>query len=261
MSEVERDEALHAYADGHLSPVESAAVEARLPGDPEAAAAVAAWRRQNELIRALHPAQPDEPVPHRLSAALRPAARAVRWRSLAAGFALFAFGGAAGWILRDPGGATLAAPALAARGFEAHRVYVGEVRHPVEVGANEETHLVQWLSKRLGYAIAAPNLAGEGLRLLGGRLLPSEAGPAALLMYEAADGSRTSLYFARGSDPAETAFRYAEGGEAAAFYWRDGPGGYAVVGPRDRERLLRVARLVYGALEAEAAKASSPRPL
>src|SRR5215211_2424076 len=49
--------------------------------------------------------------------------------------------------------------------------------------------------------ITALNLSGEGLRLLGGRLLPSEAGPAALLMYEAADGSRASLYFSRGADP------------------------------------------------------------
>lgn len=130
----------------------------------------------------------------------------------------------------------------------------------MEVGASEEAHLVQWLSKRLGYPIAAPDLSGEGLRLLGGRLLPGESGPAALLMYEAADGSRTSLYFARGADPGGTAFHYAESGDAAACYWRDGPGGFAVVGPRDRERLLRVARRVYEAIEAEAARGPA-RPL
>jgi anti-sigma factor RsiW len=79
-------------------------------------------------------------------------------------------------------------------------------------------------------------------------------------MYEAADGSRTSLYSARGADPGGTAFRYAESGDAAACYWRDGPGGFAVVGPRDRERLLRVARRVDEAIEAEAARGPA-RPL
>jgi anti-sigma factor RsiW len=259
VNETERDDALHAYVDGQLAPAERAAVEARLRADPEGAASVAAWLRQNQLIRALHGG--EEAIPDRLRAVLQPKPRALRWRSLVAGLSLFALGGLSGLALRDGTSGPFATPALAARSLEAHRVYVSEVRHPVEVGADEEAHLVQWLSKRLGFPITAPNLSGEGLRLLGGRLLPSEAGPAALLMYEAADGSRASLYFSREADPIGTAFRYAEGGDAAAFYWRDGPGGFAVVGPRDRERLLRVARRVYDAVEAEAAKAPSSRPL
>jgi anti-sigma factor RsiW len=259
VNETERDDALHAYVDGQLAPAERAAVEARLRADPEGAASVAAWLRQNQLIRALHGG--EEATPDRLRAVLQPKPRALRWRSLVTGLSLFALGGLSGLALRDGTSGPFATPALAARSLEAHRVYVSEVRHPVEVGADEEAHLVQWLSKRLGFPITAPNLSGEGLRLLGGRLLPSEAGPAALLMYEAADGSRSSLYFSREADPIGTAFRYAEGGDAAAFYWRDGPGGFAVVGPRDRERLLRVARRVYDAVEAEAAKAPSSRPL
>ena len=33
-----------------------------------------------------------------------------------------------------------------------------EVAHPVEVGAAQEAHLLQWLSKRLGRKLAAPDL-------------------------------------------------------------------------------------------------------
>ena len=82
---------------------------------------------------------------------LQPKPRALRWRSLVAGLSLFALGGLSGLALRDGTSGPFATPALAARSLEAHRVYVSEVRHPVEVGADEEAHLVQWLSKRLGF--------------------------------------------------------------------------------------------------------------
>ena len=46
----------------------------------------------------------------------------------------------------------------ARRAANAHAVYVPEVRHPVEVGADQEAHLVQWLSKRLAVPVRAPAL-------------------------------------------------------------------------------------------------------
>lgn len=38
----------------------------------------------------------------------------------------------------------------------AYAVYSPEKRHPVEVGADQEQHLVNWLSKRLGAILKAP---------------------------------------------------------------------------------------------------------
>ena len=260
MNELEGEEELHRYVDGELPPDRRAAVEARLREDPEAAAAVSAWQRQNALIRALYGTSVGEAAPSRLHAVLRTAPRRGRWRALAAGAALFLLGGAAGWMLRDPLAPSSTASLLAARSLEAHKVYVAEVRHPVEVGASEEAHLVQWLSKRLGYALRAPDLSGQGLRLLGGRLLPGPKGPAALLMYEAEDGRRYTFYCARTSSHAETAFRFVEGNDAAAFYWIDGHAGYALVGPQDRERLLRIARAVYEAFEGRTPQSSNSGP-
>ena len=259
MKELQGEEELHRYVDGELPPDRRAAVEARLRDDPEAAAAVAAWQRQNALIRALHEPGADE-TPTRFHALLRAAPGRDRWRTVAAGLALFLLGGAAGWTLRPSLAPVPGASSLAVRSLEAHRVYVSEVRHPVEVGASEEAHLVQWLSKRLGYALRAPDLSGQGLRLLGGRLLPGPEGPAALLMYEAEDGRRYTLYCARTSGRQETAFRFAEAGDAAAFHWIDNEAGYALVGPRDRERLLRIARAVYEALEQRAPQPSNSGP-
>src|SRR6202158_4757860 len=80
--------------------------------------------------------------------------------------------------------------------LDAHRLYVVEVRHPVEVPGSERTHLQQWLTKRCGWEVRAPELAATGLELVGGRLLPGPAGPASFLMYESASGERFTVYAA-----------------------------------------------------------------
>ena len=46
-----------------------------------------------------------------------------------------------------------------------------------------------WLTKRLGAPVSAPSLSALGYELVGGRLLPGGAGPVALFMYGAPDGS------------------------------------------------------------------------
>src|SRR5262249_33122300 len=82
-------------------------------------------------------------------------------------------GGVVGWMAH---GASAAAPSrfdtFTAQALDAHRVYVVEVRHPVEVTGGERPHLVQWLSKRLDYELRIPELEPSGLKLVGGRLLP-----------------------------------------------------------------------------------------
>src|SRR5436190_949099 len=91
--------------------------------------------------------------------------------------------------------ARVAAWRTQAEAIEAHRLYVVEVRHPVEVPGSEATHLAQWLSRRIGYSLRAPDLDGSGLKLVGGRLLPSSAGlGAAFFMYEGTTGERFTVY-------------------------------------------------------------------
>jgi hypothetical protein len=38
----------------------------------------------------------------------------------------------------------------------------------------QEAHLIQWLSKRLGRQLIAPDLTAGGFQLMGGRLLPAD---------------------------------------------------------------------------------------
>ncbi len=133
----------------------------------------------------------------------------------------------------------------------AHGVYVPEVRHPVEVSADERGHLVAWLSKRLGAQLAAPDLLSQGFELVGGRLLPGERGPSAQLMYQDAQGVRITLYVSRGeSETAATAFRFERAGTVQSFYWIDRGLGYVLSGELPRERLSTMATAVYRELEA-----------
>lgn len=238
---------LHAYVDGELPAERRAAVEACLAAHPEDAARVAAWRAQADLINARYAAVAQEQIPARLD--LDRLGRRDRRRPLlavAAIVAAFVLGGLAGWFGRETwAGGVAGMRMFTADAIDAHKLYVVEVRHPVEVAGSEQAHLVQWLSKRLGYDVRAPDLAPIGLKLVGGRLLPGASGAgAALLMYEGPSGERFTIYCARSQAP-ETALRYQVAGSVAAFYWIDDNRGFVVSGPADRDRLLKVAQSVY----------------
>jgi anti-sigma factor RsiW len=141
---------------------------------------------------------------------------------------------------------------MTAEALDAHKLYVVEVRHPVEVPGSEAEHLVQWLSKRVGYPVHAPNLETLGLKLVGGRLLPGPSGTAAaFLMYEGATGERFTLYCAHSTVP-NTAMRYNADGKASAFYWADGKVAYVVSGDADRKRLWNVAVAAYDQIDSQA---------
>ncbi|PMQ03050.1 anti-sigma factor [Janthinobacterium sp. AD80] len=136
----------------------------------------------------------------------------------------------------------------------AHAVYTPEVRHPVEVGAEQETHLVQWLSKRLGTALQPPALSPLGFQLIGGRLLPGDGdGPVAQFMYEDGKGQRLTLYVAKErAGKQETAFRYTQEkdlGDLGVFYWIDGQLGYALSANLPRQELGKIAKAVYAQLD------------
>jgi anti-sigma factor RsiW len=259
VSPVTEDE-LHAYVDGELPADRMDAVAAWLAAYPDQAATVAAWRAQAEAIRARYGAVADEAVPERLK--LEKIMRQVRpSRSLAAfasaaAVAAFMVGGAAGWMAR---GASAAAPigtgSITADALEAHKLYVVEVRHPVEVPGNERAHMTAWLSKRLGYTQRIPDLQSIGLKLVGGRLLPGPTGAAALYMYEGPSGERFTLYCSKAAQP-ETALRFKAGPQFAAFTWIDNSFGFVVSGPDDRERLESVTKVIYEQVDRSGAKKS-----
>jgi len=237
---------LHAYVDGALSTARAAEIETYLAGHPDDAARVAAYREQVVALRREFNRVLDEPLPRRLQMPRG------SWPRLllryAAAVAWIALGGVIGWQLHayNTMGARSDASNWARRAALAHAVYSPEVRHPVEVGADQEAHLVAWLSKRLGTQLRVPHLASVGYSLVGGRLLPGERGPVAQFMYQDASGKRLTLYVRTNSDErSETAFLFAQEQSVGVFYWLDRKLGYALSGTVDKPELLRVATAIY----------------
>lgn len=234
---------LMAYADGELSADMRTRVEAYLAQNEAARGQVEAYRQQRAALHDAYDEVLTEAVPRRLL----PAARPRRWlSSAAAAVLLLAVGAVAGWFARDYATPSREVRTFAQRAVSAHAVYLPEVRHPVEVLA-EEPHLVAWLSKRLGTTLKAPLLSEFGFRLVGGRLLPAESGrPAAQFMYEDQQGQRLTLYVSSvGGEAGDTAFRYAKERNVDVFYWVDRNWGYALSGAVGRERMLEFSNAIY----------------
>jgi len=241
---------LHAYVDGGLDEARRAAVEAHLAENPEGAAEVAAWRRQNETLRALYGPAAEEPVPirlgsYRIDGEHRMAAGG-RWRMAAAAAVLIALGGLGGWYGRElaapvPG----AAAPLVDEAIAAHSLYAREVVHPVEVKADQKAHLAAWLSKRLDRPLNIPDLRDRNFDLVGGRLLPADQGPAAQFMYEDKAGHRITLYVVPASNQRESAFRYVQLDKLESFFWTDEAISCAIVGDLPRETLRQIAVDAY----------------
>lgn len=243
------EDELHAYVDGELPAERRGDVEAWLLAHPDDAERVRSWRTMADMLHARYDTVAEEPVPRRLEVD-RLMVRPRRWIYGAAAAALMAFvaGGAVGWIAHGATSAPSAFQSFTLDALDAHRLYVVEVRHPVEVPGNERAHLQAWLSKRCGWTVYAPELETSGLKLVGGRLLPGPNGPASFLMYESVSGERFTIYTARTESEA-TQMRYTSEDKNGALFWADRGVGYVVSGASDRNRLTQVAKAVYDQAE------------
>lgn len=260
-----READLQASVDARLSATQEAAVRAWLREHPQDAQRLAQYRRQNEALRAAYDPILNEPVPAQLQTLVTQAPARSGGMRYAAMLAVLmcgaVIGGVAGWMAHGsrPGqnSAAQTIPAFAQQAAIAHAVYTPEVRHPVEVGADQETHLVAWLSKRLGTPLRVPDLKAQGYALVGGRLLPGQPdnrSPVAQFMYESNGKKRLTLYVHVEARPpaaaqGETAFRFAQEKNVGVFYWVDENLGYALSGDIEKADLLRVANAVYQQLQ------------
>lgn len=260
---------LQAYVDAQLPQARQLEIETYLSTRPAEAERMAAYAVQKRELRALFDPVLDEPIPARLQRAALPK-RAWYQERLAAGIAIAAVSGIAGWAMHGvanersgPNGLTAErssnAPILTSvastnafvqRAAVAHAVYSPEVRRPVEVSADQEDQLIAWLSKRMSAKMKAPHLQALGYELVGGRLLPGGSGPVAQFMYQDRAGAKLTLYVSNEglkTDAAgkETTFRFAQEGAVNVFYWVDGPFGYAISSAADKNELARVSGEVY----------------
>ena len=128
---------LHAHVDGMLPEARRLEVEQYLATHLEDAQRVRAWREQNEALRAWFDPVLAESSPSRLRKTAS-GSRMLPFTRCAAVLAWLVIGGLAGWFLHDYTIEKSAdTVAFAHRAVVAHIVYSPEVRHPVEVGADQ----------------------------------------------------------------------------------------------------------------------------
>ncbi|MBC7799160.1 MAG: anti-sigma factor [Gemmatimonadaceae bacterium] len=241
---------LQAFVDGQLGAERHAVIEDYIARHPEAAARVQDYVAQRLLLREALQPKLDEPIPMRLHTVALKTDRAQRWPrlgALAASLALAVMsGGAAGWLVRgqpERAAVQVAAPRTQIA-MAAHKVFVADRGRPVEVRADARDQLVQWLSTRMQAQILIPDLSGLGLRFMGGRLLPSSAGPAAQLMYDDDTGTRVTLFVESNAGGGTQADQFVTNDQVEALSWADRRFAYTLAAAGRRDQLAQAGDLV-----------------
>jgi len=251
---------LHAFVDGRLEDDRRHQVELWLKDHPDEAAEVQQWQAQAKDLKVAFSSyarfgQNDHALLNPKAQAGMPTPFWRRTGLLAASLLLFLSGAVAG-IYTDrfygappPVETASTLESLPGQSRTAFLVYASEKRHPVEVGADEEAHLVTWLGKRLDYKLVAPDLRSQGFSLVGGRLVPVNGRAGAMLMYQDATGQRLTVLLGKNPENGETSFRFESSGSVETFYWIDGDIGYAVTGEVTRAKLQAIAEECYRQFE------------
>lgn len=267
---------LQAYHDGEMDAARRIEVDAWLTTHPDDAARLQAYRNIDRQLHQRFDPVLTEPQPNLTNPALatRPWHRGEWLPRLANAVgiaALMLASGLLGWSLHQhtipptgvhpTGLAQDTAGDLIRPALFAHQVYATDRRRPVEVPAIQRASLNQWVSQRMHTTLQAPNLASQGLSLIGGRLLPSSNRMAAQFMYQDDAGNRTTVYVRRISGGARSDFQYRESNALHAFYWFDQAMGYAVIGKQPAAHLIDVAAAVQHAFAGtNSGQAQKPRP-
>lgn len=241
---------IQAHVDGRLPPEREAMVAAWLLSHPDEASRAAAYRRHTALLRDSLAPVLEEALPPSLDLRLRgrSAPRRIGFRRAAVAAAaagLLLVGGSGGWLLRsvtEP--ATVGTAALAREGMASYAVYASDAARPVELAANQRGVLDRWFSERLSRPIRAPDLRAAGLRLVGGRLVATEHGPAGLYLYGDGSGRRIALYV-RPMEVERTDHMQARAsGAVRGWTWADDGLGFGVFGDGASDMLHGTADMV-----------------
>jgi anti-sigma factor RsiW len=251
------DEELQAYADNELDPTRRLAVARHLEQNPEAAGKVEAIIAQTRLARAAAATLLDETVPRHLSVErlfgrkqtlrqnLWVVGNGLRYRAAAALVGAFIVGAASGWGLHggtDAGGSRIRP--LVEEAAETYAVYEPDRIHPVEIGAADREGLMSWVSSRLRRPISAPETLAD-FELLGGRVVATSRGPAAMFMYDNKHGSRIVMLICPLSLHNAAPMTDSSPDGLSGLSWSDEGIGYSLVGAVSRRELRDLGALAH----------------
>ncbi|WP_242167314.1 MULTISPECIES: anti-sigma factor [unclassified Pseudomonas] len=235
----ERD--LHAYVDHQLLDSDRRVLETYLAAHPEVAAQVHAWQQDAQALRASLSGALQQPANPELDPALiRQRIKHQSRRHLASAAVLLiaiSLGGIGGWHARE---ATQPAMLPMADAMQAFRLFAQDGIMPADYNAQNSGSMQAWLDRYFNQAHRLPDLSQSGFKPVSGRLLTTEQGAAAMVLYEDGQGRRISFYI-RPPGP-ENGFlprgsRSADGLQAE--YWSGSGYNYAVVSPVGQQTTLK----------------------
>ncbi|MBC3361958.1 anti-sigma factor [Pseudomonas sp. SWRI154] len=230
------DNDLHAYIDHQLNADDQRRVETYLAANPAAAKRVQAWQQDAQHLRAtLSAALQQPPNPDLDPAIIRQRLRHRARRHLASAAVLVlavGLGGFGGWQARQM--TLLSAAAPMADALQAYRLIAQLGILPADYQTGDEQSMQGWLDRYFTQADRLPDLSAAGFKPVSGRLLSTEQGAAAMVIYQDPSGQKISFYV---RPPGPKNFLLPRGsrreGELQAQYW-SGPGyNYAMVIPSD----------------------------
>lgn len=253
MSTHPSEDDLHAYVDGLLDGERRAWIEAWLARHPERAAEARAWQQDAQQLRAslagaaLTPNPGLDPTQLRAGLARR---RSGRYAIAAALLLSLGAGGLGGWQVREwaqPALVTVAGPPMG-DAIAAHRLFAA--RHdlqPDRVAGDDG--LQDWLDANFSAPMLLPDLHASGFRQAGARLLATEQGTAALVVYENAAGEAISFYI-RPPGPQRHFLPRGDrrDGDLLAQYWSRGGYNYAMVSRSDADSTGVVRRALANSI-------------
>ena len=231
----ERD--LHAYVDHQLSDTDRRVLETWLASHPDEAAQVRGWQQDAQQLRAALSGALQQPANPALDPAMIRLRRQRQSRRHLASAAMLliavSVGGFSGWQARELTLVrTSALPMTDA--LQAYRLIAQQGMLPADYKVEGAGDMQRWLDRYFTQVSRLPDLTAAGFEPVSGRLLSTDEGPAAMVMYEDASGHKVSFYV-RPPGPKNTFLPKGSrsDGDLQADYWSGGGYNYAMVSPVD----------------------------
>jgi len=187
------DLARNAFVDGELDPEQQQQMQAYLRTHPEQAQELAGWQRDAQRLRASasQDSLPPNPALDPTAVRARLRTRSRRRVAMAASLVMaLAIGGVTGWSAHDTALANHVLPMQDA--MQAYRLFASADAPRPDVRANAND-LQGWLDDYFSHAERLPDLSASGFKPIAARLLATDQGPAAIVIYENA-GQRATFY-------------------------------------------------------------------
>ena len=276
------------YVDECLEANERGEFELRLTNDPDLAARVEQWRRQNEAIRRIFDEtwrsraprnKPQHPLDRLEVAAAVPVARlqvepretrdfktrsprrvAVNKsaegsspspsfpRRVGRGLAFIAFGFLA-WAASVVPAPVDRVALLTASAFSTYRTFA---TRPLDLATAEPAVLERWLRTQVDFVTPIPDFVPGGFTLVGGRVVAGAQGPAAFALYQNSAGRRVSLFMERGEPALDSRIPVQSSGDLKALALTGfGPVDEVIVANIDDDALSALQRLTTSSARAE----------